>query len=136
MPVIGISWSTSYIDSSRCHYWNWMWFDRRLYVLFTLLIVLAILMSYVTPDLIYASSSRVNLSIFLVVSTNVLFLLGAGLFSKGVAGFNQNAFNTLVGAGDIGELGAGPGSYNVVGSVWQLSYGIFCLPRLVCFAIN
>lgn len=33
-------------------------------------------------DLIYASGSRVNLSIFLIVSTNILFLLGSGLFSK------------------------------------------------------
>ena len=40
-------------------------------------------------DLIYASSSRVNLSIFLVISTNILFLLGAGLLSKAVGAFER-----------------------------------------------
>lgn len=45
------------------------------------------------PDLIFASGSRVNLSIFLVISTNVLFLLGAGLFSKSVGDFQRYKFN-------------------------------------------
>lgn len=44
-------------------------------------------------DLIYASSSRVNLSIFLVISTNILFLLGAGLFSKSVGAFERYKYN-------------------------------------------
>lgn len=78
----------------------------------------------ITTDLIYASSSRVNLSIFLVVSTNVLFLLGAGLFSKGVAALQRHFFNTAVG-GEVGELASGPGSYNTVGNVWQLDFGSF-----------
>jgi high-affinity iron transporter len=73
-------------------------------------------------DLIYASSSRVNLSIFLVVSTNVLFLLGAGLFSKAVGDFERYFFGKAVG-GDVGELATGPGSYDTRGSVWSLSYG-------------
>ncbi|KAK4700501.1 high-affinity iron transporter, partial [Phenoliferia sp. Uapishka_3] len=72
--------------------------------------------------LIYASSSRLNLSIFLIVSTNVLFLLGAGLFSKAVGDFERYKFNKGVGA-DVGELGSGPGSYDVRGNVWHLDYG-------------
>ncbi|KAI5475027.1 iron permease FTR1 [Pseudohyphozyma bogoriensis] len=69
--------------------------------------------------LIYASGSRLNLSIFLVVSTNILFLLGAGLFSKAVGDFERQVFNQGVGA-DVAELGNGPGSYDVRGSVWHL----------------
>ena len=46
-----------------------------------------------SSDLIYASSSRVNLSIFLVISTNVLLLLGAGLLSKSVGAFERYKFN-------------------------------------------
>ena len=71
---------------------------------------------------IYISGSRMNLSIFLVVSTNVLFLLGAGLFSKAVGDFQRRTFNQGVGS-DVEELGDGPGSYDVRGNVWHLTYG-------------
>ncbi|KAI5478500.1 putative Iron transporter [Pseudohyphozyma bogoriensis] len=72
--------------------------------------------------LIYISGSRVNLSIFLVVSTNILFLLGAGLLSKAVGNFQRFIYNSGVGK-DTAELGSGPGSYDVYGSVWHLEYG-------------
>ncbi|KAM0748648.1 iron permease FTR1 [Meredithblackwellia eburnea MCA 4105] len=71
--------------------------------------------------LIYASSSRLNLTIFLIVSTNILFLLGAGLFSKSVGDFERYKFNKGVGA-DVAELGSGPGSFDVRGNVWHLDY--------------
>ncbi|BGP14689.1 high-affinity iron permease [Rhodosporidiobolus nylandii] len=73
--------------------------------------------------LIYASGSRLNLSIFLVASTNILFLLGAGLFSKAVADFQIYKYNTGVG-GDVAETGDGPGSFDpTIGLVWHLPYG-------------
>ncbi|GAA5914293.1 hypothetical protein JCM5296_007236 [Sporobolomyces johnsonii] len=73
--------------------------------------------------LIYASGSRLNLSIFLVVSTNILFLLGAGLFSKAVGDFEIHMYNAGVGA-DVGETGDGPGSFDpTIGLVWHLPYG-------------
>ncbi|GAA5899901.1 hypothetical protein JCM8208_005537 [Rhodotorula glutinis] len=73
--------------------------------------------------LIYASGSRVNLSIFLVISTNVLFLLGAGLFSKCFGFFQIYAYNHRVG-GDVAEAGSGPGSYDpTTGLVWHVEYG-------------
>ncbi|GAA5851025.1 hypothetical protein JCM9279_005263 [Rhodotorula babjevae] len=73
--------------------------------------------------LIYASGSRVNLSIFLVISTNVLFLLGAGLFSKCFGFFQIYAYNHRVG-GDVAEAGSGPGSYDpTTGLVWHVAYG-------------
>ncbi|BGP23526.1 high-affinity iron permease [Rhodotorula toruloides] len=73
--------------------------------------------------LIYASGSRINLSIFLVISTNILFLLGAGLFSKAVGDFQTYRYNNGVG-GDVGETGSGPGSFDPTdGSVWHLTYG-------------
>ncbi|CAE6417239.1 unnamed protein product [Rhizoctonia solani] len=70
--------------------------------------------------LIYASSSRTSLSIFLISSTSFLFLIGAGLFSKSVGAFERYKFNTKVG-GDVAEAGNGPGSYDVVGNVWHLN---------------
>ena len=52
--------------------------------------------------------------------TNFLLLIGAGLFSRGVWAFQENAFNDLLGA-DVDETGGdGPGSFNVQGNVWHL----------------
>ena len=57
---------------------------------------------------------------FLVVMTNLLLLVGAGLFSKAVWAFEAHAFQRLVG-GDVDDTGGtGPGSYDVRGNVWHL----------------
>lgn len=69
--------------------------------------------------IIYASSSRTSLSAFLVASTSLLLLIGAGLFSKAVGAFERHRFNGKVG-GDVAEAGNGPGSYDVVGNIWHL----------------
>lgn len=80
---------------------------------------------------------------FLVVMTNLLLLIGAGLFSRAVGAFQENAFNNMyvsfpslffklitiitnnqnrVGfdADDVAAAGNGPGSYDVRGNVWHL----------------
>ncbi|KAH9849555.1 iron permease FTR1 [Lenzites betulinus] len=70
--------------------------------------------------LIYAFASRTTLTIFMVVMTNFILLIGAGLFSKAVWAFQTNAFNHLLGA-DVDDAGGdGPGSYDVRGNVWHL----------------
>ncbi|KAG1808206.1 iron permease FTR1 [Suillus subaureus] len=83
---------------------------------------------------IYQFASRSTLTIFLIVMTNLILLIGAGLFSKAVWSFQENAFNDLLGADVDDSGGNGPGSYNVLGSVWHLdccnpetdlSWGIF-----------
>ncbi|GAA6014600.1 hypothetical protein JCM8202_001595 [Rhodotorula sphaerocarpa] len=85
--------------------------------------ICGILVGFVIGYLIYMSGSRVNLSIFLVVSTNVLFLLGAGLLSKAVFFFQTYIYVHGVG-GDVAETGSGPGSFDPTdGLVWHLPYG-------------
>ncbi|KEI40132.1 uncharacterized protein L969DRAFT_16804 [Mixia osmundae IAM 14324] len=84
--------------------------------------IVGILCGFLVGFLIYKSSSRINLSIFLVVSTNFLLLIGAGLFSKAVLNFQNYKFNQLTG-GDASESGSGPGSYPVAGNVWHVNYG-------------
>jgi high-affinity Fe2+/Pb2+ permease len=52
--------------------------------------------------------------------TNLMLLIGAGLFSKAIWSFQENAFNNLLGA-DVDDAGGdGPGSYDVRGNVWHL----------------
>ena len=61
------------------------------------------------------------LTVFLVVMTNLLLLIGAGLFSKAVGEFEGHAFAKLLGAQGDDALGDGPGSYRVQGNVWHLA---------------
>ncbi|KAF8156787.1 Ftr1 protein [Crassisporium funariophilum] len=71
--------------------------------------------------IIYEFASRSTLTIFLVVMTNFLLLIGAGLFSKAVGAFQENAFNRLLGADADDAGGDGPGSFPVAGNVWHIN---------------
>ncbi|CAN9119887.1 unnamed protein product [Alternaria alternata] len=70
--------------------------------------------------LIYKGGNKTSLQIFLVVSTCFLYLVAAGLFSKGVWNLEQNAWVKLAGEG-AAEAGAGPGSYDIRKSVWHVN---------------
>ncbi|KAK0458145.1 Ftr1 protein [Desarmillaria tabescens] len=70
--------------------------------------------------LIYQFASRTTLTIFLIVMTNFILLIGAGLFSRAVGSFEDNAFNHLLGTSVDDAGGSGPGSYRVQGNVWHL----------------
>lgn len=84
--------------------------------------IVGLLCGIVVGYLLYRSSSRLNMSIFLVGSTCLLLLIGAGLASKTVGYFQTYKYNQMVG-GDVSETGSGPGSYSVHGNVWHLPYG-------------
>lgn len=45
--------------------------------------------------LIYAFASRATLTFFMIAMTNFILLIGAGLFSRAVWSFQENAFNNL-----------------------------------------
>ncbi|PVG00320.1 iron permease FTR1 [Serendipita vermifera] len=81
--------------------------------------ICGLLVGFLIGFIIYKTSSRVALSILLVISTWFLLLIGAGLFSKSVQNFQRNKFNFHVG-GDVAEAGTGPGSYPVDGNIWHL----------------
>nr|GAT54804.1 iron permease FTR1 [Mycena chlorophos] len=70
--------------------------------------------------IIYTFASRTTLSVFLIAMTNLLLLIGAGLFSRAVWSFQENAFNNLLGADVDDSGGDGPGSFRVQGNVWHL----------------
>lgn len=53
--------------------------------------------------------------------TNLILLIGAGLFSKAVWAFQENAFVQLIGASSDEAGGTGPGTYDVRGNVWHLN---------------
>ncbi|KDQ56975.1 hypothetical protein JAAARDRAFT_131311 [Jaapia argillacea MUCL 33604] len=82
--------------------------------------IVGIICGLVVGFLIYSFASRTALRVFMIVMTNFLLLIGAGLFSKSVWAFQARAFAEMIGA-DSGDSPAdGPGSFNVVGNAWHL----------------
>lgn len=69
------------------------------------------------------------MQIFLVVSTCLLYLVAAGLFSRGVGYLEQQQWNNIIG-GDATELGNGPGTYDIDKAVWHVNVSLtfFCCP--------
>lgn len=64
--------------------------------------------------------------IFLIASTCVLYLVAAGLMSRGVWFLETNTWNALTG-GDAAEGGNGAGTYDIRQSVWHVNC---CSPSL------
>ncbi|KAJ5182915.1 hypothetical protein N7492_000531 [Penicillium capsulatum] len=70
--------------------------------------------------LLYRGGNQASLQIFLIVSTCFLYLVSAGLFSRGVWYLQTNTWNQITG-GDSSESGSGPGSYDIRQSVWHVN---------------
>ncbi|PFH61690.1 hypothetical protein XA68_16573 [Ophiocordyceps unilateralis] len=70
--------------------------------------------------LLYKGASTAKLQLFLVLSTCLLYLVAAGLFSRGVWHLETQEWNIAVG-GDAAETGSGPGSYDIDRSVWHVN---------------
>ncbi|OUM54926.1 hypothetical protein BVG19_g4380 [[Candida] boidinii] len=68
----------------------------------------------------YYGGSAISLQIFLCISTAILYLISAGLFSRAVWFFQTYQFNKASG-GDASEGGNGPGTYNVHKIVWHVN---------------
>jgi len=82
--------------------------------------IVGLVCGLVCGALIYAFASRTTLTVFLVVMTNFILLIGAGLFTRSVNEFQAHAFSTLLGAEVDDSGGDGPGTYDVRGNVWHL----------------
>lgn len=67
------------------------------------------------------------------MSTCLLYLVAAGLFSRAVWSFEQQVWQNLLGS-DAAELGAGAGSYDVDTAVWHVNVSICpALPSRVLY---
>lgn len=76
--------------------------------------------------LLYYGTSHSSLQIFLIISTCILYLIAAGIFSRGAWFFQNYRFNRLTG-GDASEGGDGNGSYDISQSVYHVNC---CNPEL------
>ncbi|EGO03468.1 hypothetical protein SERLA73DRAFT_174969 [Serpula lacrymans var. lacrymans S7.3] len=82
--------------------------------------ITGLLVGVIIGFLIYHFASRMTLTVFLIVMTNFILLIGAGLFSKAVWYFQDYKWTRLLGINGDDSGGDGPGSYDVRGNVWQI----------------
>ncbi|KAJ2979752.1 hypothetical protein NUW58_g7123 [Xylaria curta] len=83
-------------------------------------VVIGLIVGSIVGYILYRGGTTTRLQYFLVVSTCLLYLVGAGLFSRAVWYFETQQWNKVVG-GDAAELGDGPGSYDIDKSVWHVN---------------
>lgn len=83
-------------------------------------VVMGLIAGFIVGMCLYYGGSTSSLQIFLIISTCVLYLISAGLFSRGVWNFETYVFNIKTG-GDASEGGAGPGTYNIHKAVWHVN---------------
>lgn len=89
---------------------------------YLLSIILGIIVGSSVGLLLYKSgTSSVSAQSFLVYSTCFLYLISAGLLSKGVWQFELQKFIDLCGGLDVSEVGSGPGSYDVSNLIWHVN---------------
>lgn len=87
---------------------------------FPLPVVCGLLAGLLVGGFMYYGGSSISLQIFLCISTAILYLISAGLFSRGVWFFENYVFNQKTG-GDAAENGSGPGTYNIHKTVWHVN---------------
>ncbi|KAK5997144.1 High affinity iron permease ftrA [Cladobotryum mycophilum] len=83
-------------------------------------VVIGLIVGAMVGYVLYKGGSTTKLQLFLVVSTCLLYLVGAGLFSRAIWSLEQGKWNSIVG-GDASEVGSGPGSYDIDKTVWHVN---------------
>ncbi|KAI1186389.1 iron permease FTR1/Fip1/EfeU [Nemania serpens] len=83
-------------------------------------VVIGLIVGSLVGYILYRGGTTTRLQYFLVASTCLLYLVGAGLFSRAVWYFEAQRWNSIIG-GDATELGSGPGSYDIDKSVWHVN---------------
>lgn len=81
----------------------------------------ALILGSLIGVLLYRLGNTLSLQWFLVASTGFLYLVAAGLFSKGVWNFELQRFIDLCNGFDVSETGHGPGSYDISNSIWHVN---------------
>ncbi|PMD29141.1 high-affinity iron permease-like protein [Hyaloscypha variabilis F] len=87
---------------------------------FPLPVITGLLAGLFVGYLIYRGGNVLSIQLFLIASTSVLYLIAAGMFSKAVWSLQFHVFALRVGS-DVAEEGNGPGSYDILESVWHVN---------------
>lgn len=87
---------------------------------FPLPTITAILLGAFIGWLMYRTGDHMSIQYFLIGSTCFLYLVAAGLLSRGVWFIELQGFINHVGQ-DVSEMGSGPGSYDITKSLWHVN---------------
>ena len=87
---------------------------------FPIPVICGLIAGIVVGILLYYFGSTMSLQIFLIFSTCILYLIAAGLFSRGIWYFENYKYSQQTG-GDAAENGSGPGTYDISKSVWHVN---------------
>ncbi|KAI5951084.1 FTH2 [Candida jiufengensis] len=71
--------------------------------------------------LLYKGGNKLSLQYFLIFSTCFLYIVSAGLMSRGVWFLELESYVRKCGGLDVSETGSGPGSYDISTSVWHVN---------------
>lgn len=70
---------------------------------------------------LYKGGNKMRLQFFLIFSTCFLYLVSAGLMSRGVWFFELEQYVQKCHGQDMTEVGNGPGSYDVANTIWHVN---------------
>lgn len=70
--------------------------------------------------IMYRTGDHMSIHYFLIASTCFLYLVAAGLLSRGVWFIELQMFINQVGQ-DVSEMGSGPGSYDISNTIWHVN---------------
>lgn len=70
---------------------------------------------------LYRGGNKLSLQYFLICSTCFLYVVSAGLISRGVWFLELEKYVRACGGLDVSETGSGPGSYDVANTVWHVN---------------
>ncbi|CAK7898395.1 plasma membrane iron permease [[Candida] anglica] len=87
---------------------------------FPIPVITGLLAGCAVGALLYFGGTTTSLQIFLIISTCILYLISAGLFSRAIWYFEMYKLTKMTG-GDVGENGSGPGTYDISKSVWHVN---------------
>lgn len=71
--------------------------------------------------MLYKGGNKMSLQYFLIFLTCFLYIVSAGLMSRGVWFMELERYVRLCGGLDVSETGSGPGSYDIANSVWHVN---------------
>ncbi|KAK8438390.1 putative iron permease membrane protein [Candidozyma auris] len=70
---------------------------------------------------LYKGGNKLSLQYFLICSTCFLYIVSAGLMSRGVWFLELERYVRLCGGLDVSETGSGPGSYDISTAIWHVN---------------
>lgn len=84
-------------------------------------IVAGVLCGSIIGYSLYRGGNKLSLQYFLILSTCFLYIVSAGLMSRGVWFLELEKYVQNCGGVDVSETGNGPGSYDVANTIWHVN---------------